>query len=116
MIIDAHTHIHKDDEGNWGTQRLLDEMDQAGIDMALVISNHVTDAPLDEMLKLVENQPRLKLLGDVEFATLGEEQIEKLKNLLQNGKIQGVKLYPGYEDFYPYDEKFAPIFEYLQAN
>jgi len=116
MVIDAHTHIHKNDQGQWETQRLLNDMDQAGIDMALVISNHVTDAPLDEMLKLVENQPHLKLIGNVEFATFDQQQIDKLKNLLQEKKILGVKLYPGYEDFYPYDEKLHPLLEFMQEN
>lgn len=89
-------------------------MDEAGIDYSMLIAD---SAPLedgmstDQVIKICEENPRLKAIGCVEYKNISSDQIEKLINYLKEGKICGVKLYPGYEDFYPLDDKLFPFYE-----
>lgn len=116
MIIDAHTHIDKAGHKEWTPQQLLASMDEAGIDRAIVISNHVTESPLDILLEKVKGIKRLTVIGNVEYTNLTNEHIKKLIEHLEKGEIHGIKLYPGYENFYPYDKKLYSLFEYMEKN
>ncbi len=112
MIIDSHTHV-----GNKTTKDLISSMDEAGIDYSLLIAD---SAPLgdwmstDEVIKICEGNNRLKAIGCIEYKNIDSDQIEKLITYLQDRKIYGVKLYPGYEDFYPLDEKLLTFYEKCQ--
>src|SRR5438105_1864987 len=107
MIIDSHTHVEKAHTA----ADLLASMDKAGIDYAMLIAD---SAPLpngtttEEVIKICEENPSLKAIGNIEYKNLDNTQIQKLIAYLKAGKICGVKLYPGYEDFYPADEKLFP--------
>lgn len=116
MIIDAHTHIDKAGHKDWTPQQLLSSMDEAGIDRAIVISNHVTEAPLDVLLEKVKGIERFTVVGNVEYTNLTDKHINKLIDHLEKGEIHGVKLYPGYENFYPYDKQLYPLFQYMEEN
>ena len=112
MIIDSHTHI----EGKT-VKELLSSMDEAGIDYAMLIAG---SAPLedgittDQVIKICAENPRLKAIGNVEYKTIDDNQIQKLIDYLGESKIYGVKLYPGYEDFYPLDEKLFALYKHCQ--
>src|SRR5258706_13532955 len=115
MIIDAHTHIELKENT---TKDLLASMDNAGIDYALLIAS---SAPLpdngpttEQVIQICDENPRLKAIGCIEYKHISAEQIEKLVSYLKEGEIYGVKLYPGYEDFYPLDEKLFPLYEQCQ--
>jgi uncharacterized protein len=116
MIIDAHTHIDRANKVDWTPEQLLAGMDEAGIDYSLVISNHVTEAPIDKVLAVTKPFSRFKVIGNVEYETFGSEQVEKLTKHLEKREIVGVKLYPGYENYFPNDEKFDPLFSYCEKN
>jgi len=113
MIIDSHTHI----EGTHAPKDLLASMDEAGINYALLIAD---SAPLedgtttDETITICQKEPRLKAIGNIEYKTLDEKQIQKLVRYLKEGKIYGVKLYTGYEDFYPLNENLYSFYEQCQ--
>lgn len=90
-------------------------MDEAGVDYALLIADGaVGGTSTERVVKTCEENPRLKAIGCVEYKTLDDKQIQKLVGYLKDGKIHGVKLYPGYEDFYPLDEKIFPLYEACQ--
>lgn len=114
MIIDSHTHVG---DKSHTARDLLSSMDEAGIDYAMLIAD---SAPLedgmniDQVVKICEENPRLKAIGDVEYKTLDDSQIQKLVSYFKENKIHGVKLYPGYEDFYPLDEKLFAFYEWCQ--
>lgn len=114
MIIDTHTHL----ENKQNTAKdLLASMNEAGIDYAMLIADR---APLEngtttnQVIKICEENKRLKAIGCIEYKSIDSRQIEKLINYLKEGKIHGVKLYPGYEDFYPLDDKLFPLYEECQ--
>lgn len=114
MIIDSHTHV---ENKSHTAKDLLYSMDEAGIDYSMLIAD---SAPLedgmttDQVIKICEENPRLKAIGCIEYKNLNSGQIQKLVKNLKEGKIYGVKLYPGYENFYPLDEKLFPFYKQCQ--
>lgn len=116
MIIDAHTHIDRAHGKDWTAEMLLSGMKEAGIDHAIVIANDITEAPLDKVLEVTRAHKEFSVLGNMEYHRLSEGWIDKLIGHLEAKDIKGVKLYPGYENYYPYDEKFHPLFEYCEKN
>ncbi|MBI2113233.1 MAG: amidohydrolase family protein [Candidatus Wildermuthbacteria bacterium] len=49
-------------------------------------------------------------------STFGESQLQELKELLQTKKIVGVKLYTGYEHFYPSDPKLHGLYQFCSDH
>ena len=47
----------------------------------------------------------------MQVSSSDESQRKKLVEYLKEGKIYGLKFYPGYEDFYPYDEILYPLYK-----
>jgi len=114
MIIDAHTHL-----GSATVEDLLAGMDEGGIDYALVIAADFF-GNLQKTEDLIEEcrqgEERLRVIGSVCLAKGIEQQLAKLRQYLEEGKIVGIKLYPGYEDYYPNDERLRLIYEYCQEE
>ncbi len=113
MIIDSHTHNFKINGKFYDQKDLLKSMDEANIDYSLLIANSsVEDGVItEEVVKICQDNPRLKAIGSIHYPTLDKFRIEKTLNYLKSGSICGVKLYPGYENFYPLDEKLYSFYE-----
>src|SRR5262249_4689557 len=58
---------------------------------------------------------RIKAIGNVEFDQV-EASVDRLCTYLSDHKIIGVKMYPGYEDYYPNDDRLNPLYEFCQRN
>ena len=110
MIIDCHTHLNNyHDE----TQHSLTEdlarlqlmMRRHRIDAALVLTSYkIVPAPVGACRRRSHQSPakyqrRRRYFG----ATFDAEQVSELRSLLEARAIKGLKLYPGYEPFYPGD-------------
>lgn len=119
MIIDSHTHLAKTGERVVTKEDLIASMDEAGIDYSLVIANKTgreRGMTTDELVEISEQEPRLKAVGNLEVSSYSEHQLEHLFDLLSQKKIVGIKLYPGYEDYYPTDERLFPLYKFCQEN
>ncbi len=114
MIIDCHTHLGSHNDKSYNVDNLLDSMRQAGIEHSFVIADKTRGEGLstEDVIQVTEKNPKLKVIGNVEFDSLGSVQIERLKNYLAERKIFGVKLYLGYEDFYANDQKLSPLYDF----
>ena len=113
MIIDSHTHLG---DGKNETD-LIASMDKAGIDYALLLADSATvvyNTTTEDVIRINEKHPRLKAIGCFEYKHVNAQQIDTLINYLKEEKIYGVKFYPGYEDFYPCDEKIFPFYKQCQ--
>jgi hypothetical protein len=115
MIIDSHTHNYSYGDKTFAAKDLLASMDEATIDYSLLIADGtVGGTATDQAIQICEENPRLQAIGCVQYKTLDDSQTQKLVDYLKEGKIHGVKLYPGYEDFYPLDEKLFSLYEQCQ--
>lgn len=123
MIIDSHVHIslYKD---NAKTLRdafdlFLQEMKKNGIGAAIIIPDNIEGsdsiADLDKAIELIGDRKNIFLLGSPQIIQRGSSELEKYQKLLEEGKIKGLKLFPGHDPYYPTDERCLPYYELCQS-
>jgi hypothetical protein len=118
VIIDCHTHLSKfGHEGQTFAQvrdDLLADMQLLGIDTAFVYPDSDLGtgvSGLETTRTLVSDSPGLRMLGTACIDAAYAACIERLDFLAAEESIIGVKLYPGFETFYPCEEKCSPVYE-----
>lgn len=119
MIIDSHTHLGEGNNRIWTPHDLLTSMDNAGVDYAIVIAESTNSgemAKIEYILSVIQHEPRLKAVVDIDFTTFDFRQIARITHLLETHQVVGVKCYLGYEEYYAYNEKLFPLYEYCQEN
>ena len=120
MIIDAHLHL--DDVMHTGfskekrLQLLLETMKKNKIDHAFVLADIPSDSKEkmfsnEELLKFIEPYKELHLVGKIPLdACQNAAYLTQVRKQIDSGKIVGIKLYPGYERFYPYDPRYTNVY------
>jgi len=128
MIIDCHVHISTyGHEGQTLAQvrdNLLASMRQLGIARALVYPDSEPNtgvSDLETTRQLVAGHRALRMLGAIHVPDDAAQPIDsatiaRLDALASGGEIAGVKLYPGFELFYPDDARCHPIYELCLAH
>ena len=120
MIIDCHVHLDQ-----WEfiqnqaslverVKLLQNSMEENAIDYALVLSTYKTDAISPSVSDVIHATQTYDNLGVVAGYTLqnhSKEDLKKYENWLQEGILKGLKLYSGYDYYYPYDEKYTAIYD-----
>lgn len=85
------------------------------IDKVIVIpwfNKSIADEPdTEDLLKFTDTDDRLFALGSIDMDDNIKNELSYHENLLKNEKILGIKLYPGYQYFYPSDKAVYPIAE-----
>jgi len=122
MIIDAHVHIslYKGNAVSLEKSRdlLLEEMARNGIAYAIVIPDnieHLTDiADLEKAIELTKGHKEFFLLGSPQIIQRGSDELQKYKELLEQGTVKGIKFFPGHDPYYPTDKRCMPYYELLQ--
>ncbi|MFC1697282.1 amidohydrolase family protein [Nanoarchaeota archaeon] len=122
-IIDFHTHLSKyDQRGPIKSARakdLLRYMEKYNVEKAVVLASYFPHHKYkkngmtnDDLLKRVSGKDRL-----IPFGSLNMEEFSKggydLERMIVDKEIYGVKLYPGYQHFYPDDLKEFGMFYQL---
>lgn len=120
MLIDAHTHLGPFNKILATAEQLIHSMDEASIDYSIVIADNFRNDPrgirMPELINISKKTPRLKIVGEVSISNLKEDQINYLKQNLENKNICGLKFYPGYENFFPYDQRLYPLYQFCSDN
>lgn len=119
MIIDCHTHLNRYEEGQPASleerYRLMKaEMERHGIDYALILTSYKDneDRPsLTQVLDLVGADPMIGVVAGVSYVNYRAHDLANLRILLSTKRIKGLKLYPGYEPFYPHDPRMRVVYE-----
>jgi predicted TIM-barrel fold metal-dependent hydrolase len=120
-VIDTHMHINfgrpqsKELAGkvglNYSPEGLLRDMEENNIVRGLVMT--VPGMP-EANRKFVEtHQDRFWLAGSADPRNLTDERLNELEADMASGKIRAVKLYIGYQHFYPDDDDCVPIYQLL---
>lgn len=119
MIIDCHTHLNRYEDEEPATLRdryalLRSEMDAHGVDYALVLSSYTVNErrpSVDEILEVVGDDSRIGVVAGVSYRDYRAHDLAHLRQLLAQGRIRGLKLYPGYEPFYVSDPRMRVVYE-----
>jgi predicted TIM-barrel fold metal-dependent hydrolase len=119
MIIDCHVHLnHYADENvdalATSITTLQATMRRNRIDSAVILTSYKISPgrpSTRQVVDAVKGIPSLRVVAGVPFETLGSEKIIELDGMLAEGSVCGLKLYPGYEPFYPADPKLEPVYQ-----
>lgn len=113
MIIDSHTHIHEMHGKELVPEDLITSMNEAGIDYSILIADAFSGKGVStqRVVEISKQYPRLKAVGNIAYSSFDDCQVEMIKEYIKNKEIVGLKFFPGYEPFYPVDEKLFPLYE-----
>jgi uncharacterized protein len=119
MIIDCHTHLnnyHDEtvDDIQGCLSRLQTAMRRNRVDAALILTSYKISPGRPStaaVVEAVEQYANLYVVAGISWQTFGETDLAALRGFLEAGTIKGLKLYPGYEPFYPADPKLAPAYQ-----
>ncbi len=119
MIIDCHTHINNyDDEsidkGREVLEKLQTTMRRNRVDAALILTSYkvVPGRPsTGDVVRMTRDIPNLFVIAGISYLNFHLNYLVELRDYLKEGSVKGLKLYPGYEPFYPNDEILYPAYE-----
>jgi uncharacterized protein len=104
----------------YSVKGLLEEMDRSGIGHGLLLQLHeaptVAEGMEEARQSLAASHGRLHPVTTVN-PTLGEDEIRDAISLWEPEKeLAGLKLYPGYQSFYPHDKRLDPVYEFAHRR
>lgn len=124
MIIDCHTHInnyHQEDVESLEAclSELRRHMRRNRIDLALVLTSYKV-TPGRPSTKLVVEATRgmndVFVVAGLSWRDFRPDQLSELEGFVTEGTVKGLKLYPGYEPFYPSDPKFDVVYDFAAKH
>jgi predicted TIM-barrel fold metal-dependent hydrolase len=124
MIVDGHTHVnnyHDEavDDLAACVERLQREMRRNRVDAALVLTSYkITPGrpSTRAVVEAVRPHPNLFVVAGLSWASFREDDLEQIRPGVEEGKVKGLKIYPGYEPFYPGDPKLAPAMAFAREH
>ncbi len=119
MIIDVHTHLNNYDETKEVPlqaryEELKESMAFSKIDHALILTSYTVNAhrpSTKEVVEITQDDASMSVVAGVSFLKFKERDLRELSDYLAAGLVKGLKLYPGYEPFYPYDSRCRILYE-----
>ncbi len=119
MIIDCHVHLNNYHEQeavalDTSLARLRGDMAAAGIDYALVLTSYLVSRhrpSTAEVVAAVARTPNLGVVAGISYTNYRQRDLHELSDYLKQGLVKGLKLYPGYEPFYPHDKRVRVVYD-----
>lgn len=107
MLVDAHVHLNNYHGGEpvptvENCRRLFSTMDEHGVDHAVVITSYRVscDRPsVQEVLDVLADDPRVTVVEGLRWFGEHRTDLFEMEERICEDKVEGIKLYPGYEDY-----------------
>ncbi|MGC2572307.1 MAG: amidohydrolase family protein [Candidatus Nitrosopolaris sp.] len=93
---------------------LLDSMKNYNVDYSLVLTSYKVTSYRPSTSKVLEITQKYDNLGVVAGFSIDNHNKEDLQNCrrwFRDGLIKAIKLYCGYEHYYPYDKKYQQVYD-----
>ena len=119
MIIDCHVHLNNYHEQvemslDDSLARLRSVMTEAGVDYALVLTSYLVSPHRPStatVVKAIEGISNLGVVAGISYLNYRQRDLRELADFLEAGLVKGLKLYPGYEPFYPHDRRLQVVYD-----
>jgi len=116
LVIDSHTHIF--DQG------ILNDYSAKHSTDAFICIKFIKDfcggafeGRDQDLDHFISGTPNVYLVESIDFEVNVLKQIEEIGIKMEStNKIKGIKLYPGYQHFFPYNERMLPIYAFAQEQ
>lgn len=118
MIIDCHVHLNNyHDEETARLGPCLEELQRAmrlnRVDVSVILTSYkiVPGRPSTrEVVEAVRGLDNLEVVAGIDFHRVGPDLVAEFRQFLEDDAIRGLKLYPGYQPFYPADPALDPLY------
>ncbi|MFW5846871.1 MAG: amidohydrolase family protein [Nanoarchaeota archaeon] len=116
MIIDAHVHLPlatRKGEFKLKKHTLISTMNRNDIDYAILIPDNIKNSNIGDLYKCLEianKEKRLFLVGVIDSSNLNKQKLN-LDRLFKQGKIKGIKIFPGHDPISPIDKRFNSFYK-----
>ena len=119
MIIDVHTHLNNYDESRLvSAEKCLEQLQESmaynKVDHAFVLTSYRVNEHRPSVSQVVETTRHLKnvhVVAGISFLNYRERDLREIADFLKDRRVIGLKLYPGYEPFYPHDKRCQVIYD-----
>lgn len=119
MIIDVHTHLN-----NYHVEKVvsieesLDMMEETmaanSVDYALVLTSYLVNEhrpSIKQVIDVTRDRKHLDVVAGISYLNYKEKDLREISDYLKDGLVKGLKLYPGYEPFYPHDNRLQVVYD-----
>lgn len=119
MIIDVHTHLNNYHEDRVRSiteclDQLQEEMAANNVGFALVLTSYkVTEhrPSTASVIQATADYPHISVVAGISYLNYKERDLREVSDFLEQGLVKGLKLYPGYEPFYPHDKRCQVLYD-----
>jgi predicted TIM-barrel fold metal-dependent hydrolase len=119
MIIDCHVHLNNYHEQvavslDDSLDRLQAEMEANAVAYSLVLTSYLVNPnrpSTAEVVRAIEKIPTVGVVAGISYLNYKQRDLRELADFLGEGLVKGLKLYPGYEPFYPHDHRLKVVYE-----
>lgn len=119
MIIDVHTHLNNYQEDQVRPigvclEALQDTMRQNRVDHAMILTSYKVNEhrpSTADVIRVTQDIPNLHVVAGISYLNYRERDLREIADYLKAGLVEGLKMYPGYEPFYPYDKRCQVIYD-----
>ncbi len=119
MIIDVHTHLNNYDEDQKRPvevclEAMLETMRDNKVDHAMILTSYKVNEhrpSTADVIRVTQDHPNLHVVAGISYLNYRERDLREIADYLKSGIVKGLKLYPGYEPFYPYDKRCQVIYD-----
>ena len=110
MFIDIHTHVSTKEQ--WASYQKKAKGQVAKIiSLSWCFKDSPTEPDVETLLKFTKTEPDIFVAGSINMDEGLDQQLKRHEELFQQKKIIAIKLYPGYQPFYPYEDSVTAIAE-----
>ena len=119
-IIDCHVHLNHYEGTPYAPLEeridlLLRTMEANNIDHSIILSSYKVNEDRPSTEKMIEateqNKDRLSVVAGFSIDNHSDKELQDCKKWLKDGLIKGMKLYCGYEHYYPYDKRYQGVYD-----
>lgn len=118
-IIDCHVHVNayeslKNLTLDERIENLANTMQSNGVDHAIIISSYKINEErpsTGQILSASKKHENIKVVAGYSITNHDDENIKEYRQYLKDDKIKGLKIYPGYEHYYPFDPKYQKLID-----
>jgi predicted TIM-barrel fold metal-dependent hydrolase len=119
MIIDCHVHLnnyHEQVAVSLGESlvKLQAAMEEARVDHSLILTSYLVSPnrpSTADVVKAVAGISSLSVIAGISYINYRQRDLRELADFLEAGLVKGLKLYPGYEPFYPHDRRLQVVYD-----
>jgi hypothetical protein len=119
MIIDVHTHLNNYNESQVvPVEKCLEQLQESmaynKVDHAMVLTSYKVNEhrpSTADVIRTTEHLKNIHVIAAFSYLNYRERDLREVADYLKDGRVKGLKLYPGYEPFYPADKRCQVIYD-----